>query len=169
MLSYLIQRCCLLRLVAGAHIVSSMYNESQKPVETYSIFSKDMPERSSEHSLQGVAEIASGEDTLRPSHSDYLGYRALKGEVALLAVIRANTHRQGKVAELRLELNSGGKKDKNHFAKKIALKKIVANMTMSNNDMVALFPDVVGCMQIPSLEIKKMCMLLRYCRLANQC
>ena len=63
---------------------------------------------------------------------------------------------QGKVAELRLELNSGGKKDKNHAAKKIALKKIVANMTMSNNDMVALFPDIVGCMQIPSLEIKKM-------------
>lgn len=55
-----------------------------------------------------------------------------------------------------MELNSGGKKDKNHSAKKIALKKIVANMTMSNNDMVALFPDVVGCMQIPSLEIKKM-------------
>lgn len=63
---------------------------------------------------------------------------------------------QGKVAELRQELNSGGKKDKNHAAKKIALKKIVANMTMSNNDMVALFPDIVGCMQIPSLEIKKM-------------
>ena len=63
---------------------------------------------------------------------------------------------KGKVAELRLELNSGGKKDKNNSAKKIALKKIVANMTMSNNDMVALFPDVVSCMQIPSLEIKKM-------------
>lgn len=55
-----------------------------------------------------------------------------------------------------MELNSGGKKDKNHSAKKIALKKIVANMTMSNNDMVALFPDVIGCMNIPSLEIKKM-------------
>ncbi len=64
--------------------------------------------------------------------------------------------RQGKVAELRLELNSGGKKDKNFTIKKIALKKIVANMTMSNNDMVALFPDVIGCMGIPSLEIKKM-------------
>lgn len=64
--------------------------------------------------------------------------------------------RQGKVAELRMELNSGGRKDKNHSAKKIALKKIVANMTMSNNDMVALFPDIVSCMQIPSLEIKKM-------------
>ncbi len=63
---------------------------------------------------------------------------------------------QGKVAELRLELNSGGKKDKNFSAKKTALKKIVANMTMSNNDMVALFADVVGCMHIPSLEIKKM-------------
>lgn len=63
---------------------------------------------------------------------------------------------QGKVAELRQELSSGGKKDKNYSAKKIALKKIVANMTMSNNDMVALFPDVIECMNLPSLEIKKM-------------
>lgn len=63
---------------------------------------------------------------------------------------------QGKVAELRQDLNSGGKKDKNYSAKKIALKKIVANMTMSNNDMVALFPDVIDCMNLPSLEIKKM-------------
>lgn len=68
-----------------------------------------------------------------------------------------NRSPQGKVAELRQELNSGGKKDKNHSAKKIALKKIVANMTMSNNDMVGLFPDVIACMTIPSLEIKKMC------------
>ncbi|KAF4126696.1 Vesicle coat complex subunit [Geosmithia morbida] len=66
---------------------------------------------------------------------------------------------RGKVAELRLELNSGGKKDKNFAVKKTALKKIVANMTMSNNDMVALFPDVIGCMHIQSLEIKKMCFL----------
>ncbi|KAK5149152.1 hypothetical protein LTR04_007409 [Oleoguttula sp. CCFEE 6159] len=66
---------------------------------------------------------------------------------------------QGKLAELRQELNSGGKKDKGNFAKKTALKKIVANMTMSNNDMVALFADIVGCMTIASLEIKKMCFL----------
>ena len=64
--------------------------------------------------------------------------------------------KQGKVAELRQELTMGGKRDKNHSAKKLALKKIVANMTMSNNDMVALFPDIVQCMHIPSLEIKKM-------------
>lgn len=63
---------------------------------------------------------------------------------------------QGKVAELRLELNSGGKKDKNFSQKKIALKKIVANMTMSNNEMVQLFPDIIQCMNIPNLEIKKM-------------
>ncbi|CEL01210.1 Putative Vesicle coat complex AP-1/AP-2/AP-4 [Aspergillus calidoustus] len=66
---------------------------------------------------------------------------------------------RGKVAELRQELNSGGKKDKNYSAKKIALKKIVANMTMSNNDMIALFPDIIDCMNLPSLEIKKMCFL----------
>ena len=64
---------------------------------------------------------------------------------------------QGKVAELRLELNSDGKKDKNFNQKKVALKKIVANMTMSNNEMVSLFPDIISCMNIPSLEIKKMC------------
>lgn len=66
---------------------------------------------------------------------------------------------RGKVAELRQELNNGGKKDKNFAGKKIALKKIVANMTMSNNDMVALFPDIIGCMHIQSIEIKKMCFL----------
>lgn len=65
-------------------------------------------------------------------------------------------YEKGKVAELRQELTMGGKKDKNNSMKKIALKKIVANMTMSNNDMVALFPDIVQCMHIPSLEIKKM-------------
>ena len=63
------------------------------------------------------------------------------------------------MVELRMELGAGGKKDKNHSAKKIALKKIVANMTMSNNDMVTLFPDVIHCMTIPSLEIKKMYIL----------
>lgn len=67
---------------------------------------------------------------------------------------------QGKVAELRAELNSD-KKDKNFARKKIALKKIVANMTMSNNDMAALFPDVIQCMVIPTLEIKKMCVCPR--------
>ncbi|KAF8253050.1 Adaptor protein complex beta subunit [Wilcoxina mikolae CBS 423.85] len=65
---------------------------------------------------------------------------------------------RGKVAELRAELQSD-KKDKNFTRKKIALKKIVANMTMSNNDMAALFPDVIQCMMIPALEIKKMCFL----------
>lgn len=76
--------------------------------------------------------------------------------IPLLLATNAPVILQGKAAELRLELNSGGKKDKNHSAKKIALKKIVANMTMSNNDMVALFPDIIQCIQIPSLEVKKM-------------
>ncbi|KAK7955827.1 uncharacterized protein PG986_005049 [Apiospora aurea] len=74
---------------------------------------------------------------------------------------------RGKVAELRLELNSGGKKDKNFSQKKVALKKIVANMTMSNNEMVQLFPDIIQCMNIPNLEIKKMCylFLVNYARM----
>ena len=66
------------------------------------------------------------------------------------------TGTQGKVAELRQQLTNSGKKDKNHAAKREALKKIIANMTMSNNDMVALFPDVLACMAVENLEVKKM-------------
>lgn len=43
--------------------------------------------------------------------------------------------------------------------KKIVLKKIVVNMIMSNNDMVVLFLDIIGCMGIQNFEIKKMCFL----------
>jgi len=76
------------------------------------------------------------------------------------AYLPAHRIQQGKVAELRQELQAtGGKKDKGHLGKKIALKKIVANMTMSNNDMIALFPDVIQVMGLASLEIKKMCFL----------
>lgn len=89
-------------------------------------------------------------------YSAYSAYSYTQVPLAYRNLLNAHTQ-QGKVAELRLELaSSGGKKDKNYSTKKIALKKIVANMTMSNNDMVALFPDIVGCMGIPSLEIKKM-------------
>jgi AP-2 complex subunit beta-1 len=41
-------------------------------------------------------------------------------------------------------------------------------MTMSNNDMVALFPDIVGCMHIQSLEIKKMCVIQLLCGKARR-
>ena len=37
----------------------------------------------------------------------------------------------------------------------MAMKKIVANMTMGN-DMSPLFPDVLSCMHVPVLEVKKM-------------
>ncbi|KAK9466729.1 Clathrin/coatomer adaptor, adaptin-like protein [Lipomyces arxii] len=72
---------------------------------------------------------------------------------------------KGKAAELRLELNSD-KKDKNFIRRKTALKKIVANMTMNNNEMIQLFTDVLECMKFDSLEIKKMCFLylINYCR-----
>jgi len=63
---------------------------------------------------------------------------------------------QGKAAELRAELEAGGKKDRNFSAKKIALKRIVANMTMNNNDMIVLFPDIIAQMATPSVDIKKM-------------
>jgi len=90
------------------------------------------------------------------AHHGFSSYAPPSIPIPYRSLLSVPTH-QGKVAELRLELNtSGGKKDKNFSTKKIALKKIVANMTMSNNDMVALFPDIVGAMGLPSLEIKKM-------------
>lgn len=66
---------------------------------------------------------------------------------------------RGKVAELRDELNNNGKKDKDNKARRTALKRIIANMTMSNNDMIALFPDIISSMALPDLEVKKMCFL----------
>ena len=40
--------------------------------------------------------------------------------------------------------------------KKAALKRIVANMTMSNNEMITLLPDIINVMKINDVEIKKM-------------
>jgi AP-2 complex subunit beta-1 len=62
----------------------------------------------------------------------------------------------GKVQELRQELlEIDAKKDHKNQKRRTVLKKIVANMTMGN-DMSPLFPDVMACMQISDLEIKKM-------------
>ncbi|XAO22694.1 hypothetical protein I312_101467 [Cryptococcus bacillisporus CA1280] len=61
-----------------------------------------------------------------------------------------------KIQELKDELRgSNDKRDKGFVRKKTALKKIVANMTMGN-DVSPLFPDMVQCMAIQVLEIKKM-------------
>lgn len=66
----------------------------------------------------------------------------------------AKLFQRGKVQELRAELQDD-KKDKGWVRKKTVLKKIIANATMGN-DMSALFSDVVQCMGIQVLEIKKM-------------
>ncbi|KAJ2083605.1 hypothetical protein H4R24_000663 [Coemansia sp. RSA 988] len=68
------------------------------------------------------------------------------------------------VHDLRLELTSE-KKDPRHQRKKVAMKKVVANMTMGN-DMSSLFREVIACMGIPDLEVKKMVylFLINYAR-----
>jgi vesicle coat complex subunit len=101
-----------------------------------------------------LSDDVCGEEGRREMHNTILSYAAMA--LTDYPEVVAYTNGQGKVAELRAELAGAGKKDKNHASKKNALKKIVANMTMSNNDMVALFPDIVACMEIPVLEIKKM-------------
>ncbi|KAJ2740937.1 hypothetical protein GGI20_005524, partial [Coemansia sp. BCRC 34301] len=70
----------------------------------------------------------------------------------------------GKVHDLRAELTSE-KKDPRHQRKKVAMKKVVANMTMGN-DMSPLFQEVIACMGIPDLEVKKMVylFLINYAR-----
>lgn len=120
---------------------------------------KAMLESTFETQMESISDVECEQGARSPFEDHAQMPINLGGKPVVKVLSRADLRLQGKVAELRLELNSGGKKDKNHSAKKIALKKIVANMTMSNNDMVALFPDVVGCMQIPSLEIKKMYVL----------
>ncbi|OCH95537.1 Adaptor protein complex beta subunit [Obba rivulosa] len=67
----------------------------------------------------------------------------------------AKFFQRGKIQEFRAELHAAESKDKKFQKRKIVLKKIVANITMGN-DMSALFTDVVHCLAIPSLEIKKM-------------
>ncbi|KAJ1964008.1 hypothetical protein GGI12_001701 [Dipsacomyces acuminosporus] len=70
----------------------------------------------------------------------------------------------GKVHDLRAELTSE-KKDPKYQRKKVAMKKVVANMTMGN-DMSPLYQEVIACMGIPDLEVKKMVylFLINYAR-----
>ncbi|KAJ2783825.1 hypothetical protein H4R18_001500 [Coemansia javaensis] len=76
----------------------------------------------------------------------------------------AKFFQRGKVHDLRLELTSD-KKDPRYQRKKVAMKKVVANMTMGN-DMSPLFREVLACMGIPDLEVKKMVylFLINYAR-----
>ncbi|KAK7693607.1 hypothetical protein QCA50_003176 [Cerrena zonata] len=67
----------------------------------------------------------------------------------------AKFFQRGKIQEFRAELQAAEAKDKKFTKRKTVLKKIVANITMGN-DMSALFADVVHCLGIPLLEIKKM-------------
>ncbi|KAG8849819.1 hypothetical protein FRB96_000642 [Tulasnella sp. 330] len=62
---------------------------------------------------------------------------------------------RGKIADLKKELQDADHKDKKYAKRKTVLKKIVANITMGN-DMSPLFRDMVACMPIQVLEIKKM-------------
>lgn len=63
---------------------------------------------------------------------------------------------RGKIQEFKAELQEAAKgKDKKYMKRKTVLKKIVANITMGN-DMSQMFPEVIQCLPIPVLEIKKM-------------
>lgn len=65
---------------------------------------------------------------------------------------------RNKAAELEEELKKAlGYKDKNLYAVKEVLKKIIANMTMNNNEMIALSSYIVQqCLPRGDLEVKKM-------------
>ncbi|KAH9951345.1 Adaptor protein complex beta subunit [Amylocystis lapponica] len=74
----------------------------------------------------------------------------------------AKFFQRGKIQEFRAELEAAESKDKKFTKRKTVLKKIVANITMGN-DMSPLFTDVVQCLGVPSLEIKKMVYLFLVC------
>ncbi|GAA6028293.1 hypothetical protein JCM8097_006960 [Rhodosporidiobolus ruineniae] len=71
---------------------------------------------------------------------------------------------RSKLQELRAELQAD-KKDKNFTRRKTVLKRVVASMTMGQ-DMSPLYPDVLACLSIQVLEIKKMVylFLINYAR-----
>lgn len=48
---------------------------------------------------------------------------------------------------------------KNMRAKKAALRKVVSNLTVSNPEMLTLFPEIVHCMKSVDIDIKRMCFL----------
>ncbi len=64
---------------------------------------------------------------------------------------------QARAKELQAELHQAEKKDKNGTKKKVVLRKILANITMSNNEMILLFPEVLRLMNTSDLEMKKLC------------
>ncbi|KAJ2679741.1 hypothetical protein GGI25_001192 [Coemansia spiralis] len=76
----------------------------------------------------------------------------------------AKFFQRGKVHDLRAELTSE-KKDPRYQLKKVAMKKVVANMTMGN-DMSPLYKEVIACMGIPDIDVKKMVylFLINYAR-----
>ncbi|GJN90766.1 hypothetical protein Rhopal_003780-T1 [Rhodotorula paludigena] len=66
----------------------------------------------------------------------------------------AKLFQRNKLQELRAELQAD-KKDKNFNRRKTVLKRVVASMTMGQ-DLSPLYPDVLACLSIQVLEIKKM-------------
>ncbi|GAA96410.1 uncharacterized protein L969DRAFT_95739 [Mixia osmundae IAM 14324] len=82
-----------------------------------------------------------------------LWLRALSSEVEAMSQ-DAKFFTRDKAATIRAELQSD-KKDKSFVKRRNALKKVIGNMTMGQ-DMSSLFPDVVACMSIPVLDVKKM-------------
>ncbi|KAF7793028.1 hypothetical protein EIP86_004133 [Pleurotus ostreatoroseus] len=66
----------------------------------------------------------------------------------------AKFFQRGKIQEFRAELQAAEAKDRKFTKRKTVLKKIVANITMGN-DMSPLFVDVIQCLGIPLIEIKK--------------
>ncbi|GAA5893593.1 hypothetical protein JCM8208_000837 [Rhodotorula glutinis] len=76
----------------------------------------------------------------------------------------AKLFQRNKLQELRAELQAD-KKDKNFVRRKTVLKRVVASMTMGQ-DLSPLYPDVLACLSIQVVDIKKMVylFLINYAR-----
>lgn len=71
-------------------------------------------------------------------------------------MLKLTTLFQAKAAELSVELNAAERK-KSNAKRKLTLKKVIANMTMGNHDMMNLFPEVLKLLSYDDIELKKMC------------
>lgn len=48
-------------------------------------------------------------------------------------------------------------KKKSNAKRKLVMRKVIANISMGNHEMIAVFPEVVKCFDTPDLEMKRMC------------
>lgn len=70
----------------------------------------------------------------------------------------ADHFQPARAADLRNDL-SVDRKDRGNKNKKAAMRKVVSNMSLNSIEMLSLFNEVIACLSVDDIELKKMCCL----------